>query len=784
MIGHQGPGPARTSRSLRNIAALVLLSAAFLAPSTSRVDAAPSPANPAALIYAGWFGNTIPTPSFVSANLAFLESQPFDGLVVYLRNANLTVNLTSNVMKPTAISYDTMMSVLSPIATLNFTNLKHNLGLVQGSTPPDFFDDWSVVVQNYSNLAKAAKDSGLKGLCFDNEQYAAPWGNYASTLKYFSSKTKAEYETQARLRGKQIMEAMVAQFPDIVFMTLHGPYISEPDAPSALKFPQWQSSNELMGPFFAGHMEGAGTTGCCIDGGELYTLRSQEDFQASYTWRRYDLASDTVNSTFIPAALRTEWPNRSNISFGIYDKAFGGAAMDATILRPTLANAMRQADKYVWFYAEAATYLRPSDAGGASQTWVDAIRLARTDVADSAAVLAAEAAAAAEAPPAPVGPIAPTNLAATPVTPFDIDLSWTDNSADETGFQIERRTVNNGTWALVTTTQPDVTYRRDGSLWSGTGYVYRVRAVNASGDSAYASEVTATTPTVGDFLPAAPSNLNAVAASTTEIDVSWLDNSSSETGFQVERRTVVNGTWALVITVQEGATSYHDSSLAPSTGYIYRVRAVNSVGGSAFTAEVTATTQSMVLIPAAPSGLTAAAVSPFDIDLSWTDNSSDEEGFQVERRTVNNGTWALVATTQVGVTSLRNGGLWSATGYVYRVRAVNSAGSSSFTNDATATTPYVGQSTPATPSGLSATAVTSTEVDLRWTDNSLNEDGFKIERRRSGGSWTQVATVGAMVTTYRDTGRTSGITYVYRIRAYNSKGNSSYSGQARVTMPQ
>lgn len=779
MIGHQGHGSSRASRGLRNIATLVVLSAAFLAPSPSRVDATPSPANPAALIYAGWFGNTIPTPSFVSANFAFLESQPFDGLVVYLRNPNLSVNLTSNVMKPTAISYDTMMSVLSPIASLNFNTLKHNLGLVQGSTPPDFFDDWSVVVQNYSNLARAAKDSGLKGLCFDNEQYAAPWGNYASTLKYYTTKTMAEYETQARLRGKEIMEAMVAQFPDIVFMTLHGPYVSEPDAPSALKFPQWQSGNELMGPFFAGHMEGAGTTGCCIDGGELYTLRSQTDFQASYTWRRHDIASETVNSTFIPAALRTEWANRSNLSFGVYDKAFGGAAMDATILRPTLANAMRQADKYVWYYAEAATYLKPPDAGGASETWVDAIRLARADVAESAAALAAAAAS-----PLPAGPIAPTNLAATPVSPFSIDLSWTDNSSDETGFEIERRTVVNGTWALVTTTQPDVTYLRNGSLSSGTGYVYRVRAVNASGGSAYASEVTATTPTVGDFLPAAPSNLNAVAASTTEVDVSWLDNSSTETGFEVERRTVVDGTWALVTTCQAGATSYHDSSLAPSTGYVYRVRAVNAiVGWSAFTSEVTVTTQSLVAIPAAPSNLTAATVSPFDIDLAWTDNSSDETEFQVERRKANNGSWELVATTQAGVTSLRNGSLWSGTAYVYRVRAVNSAGGSSFTNEATATTALVGQSTPATPSGLSATVVSNTETELRWTDNSLNEVGFKIERRRSGGSWTQVATVGAMVTTYRDTGRTPGITYVYRVRAYNSAGNSGYSGQARVTMP-
>src|SRR5688572_3800506 len=207
MIGHQGLEAARTPRGVRAVITLFLFASAVLIPgAAARVAASPSPENPAALIYAGWFGNTIPTPSFVANNFAFLESQPFDGIVIYLRNSSMSVNMTSGVMKNTAISYDTMMSVLDPIANLEFVNLRENLGLIQGSTPPDFFDDWSVVVQNYANVARAAKDSGLKGLCFDNEQYATPWGNFGSHLKYYSTKTKSQYEIQARLRGKQIME--------------------------------------------------------------------------------------------------------------------------------------------------------------------------------------------------------------------------------------------------------------------------------------------------------------------------------------------------------------------------------------------------------------------------------------------------------------------------------------------------------------------------------------------------------------------------------------------------
>jgi hypothetical protein len=113
---------------------------------------------------------------------------------------------------------------------------------------------------------------------------------------------------------------------------------------------------------------------------------------------------------------------------------------------------------------------------------------------------------------------------------------------------------------------------------------------------------------------------------------------------------------------------------------------------------------------------------------------------------------------------------------------VNTTGASSNSAEATATTQLVNQS-PAAPSGLTAVVVSNHVVDLAWTDNSGNENGFAIERRRSGGTWSQVETVAAGVVTFRDTGRTRDITYVYRIRAFNGSGNSAYTADARVTMP-
>jgi len=357
--------------------ALALAVAAALLGAPGRGLAASPPAqaaSPKSLIYAGWYGNTTPTPSYVATNLAFLESQPFNGLVIYLRNASMSINASATVMTATPLSYNEISSVLDPIRDIPFEKLVDNFGFVISTDPPDFFDDWSVPIQNFANLARALKDAGLKGFIFDNEQYFAPWADYPTGMSYPYS--LAQYETQARLRGRQVMEAMVAEFPQIVVITLHGPYVSEPDAPWQLGFPQWQSGNELFGPFFAGFQEGMGNQSLNVDGGELYDLRTVADFQETYDWRRYDLPSDAVNSSFIPPALRAPWTASVSISFGVYDQPFGAAEMNPTVLATTLQRALDRADRYVWFYAEANTYLLPPAQGGAPQSWVDAVRLA------------------------------------------------------------------------------------------------------------------------------------------------------------------------------------------------------------------------------------------------------------------------------------------------------------------------------------------------------------------------------------------------------------------------
>jgi len=95
-------------------------------------------------------------------------------------------------------------------------------------------------------------------------------------------------------------------------------------------------------------------------------------------------------------------------------------------------------------------------------------------------------------------------------------------------------------------------------------------------------------------------------------------------------------------------------------------------------------------------------------------------------------------------------------------------------------TPTPNPGVPTAPTNLRGTAVSGTRIDLAWVDTSNNETGFGIERSTNGTTFTEVATVGANVTSYSDTGLTSKTFYYYRVRAYNSIGSSGYSNVVRT----
>ena len=178
-------------------------------------------------------------------------------------------------------------------------------------------------------------------------------------------------------------------------------------------------------------------------------------------------------------------------------------------------------------------------------------------------------------------------------------------------------------------------------------------------------------------------------------------------------------------------------------------------------------------IPLAPSSLSANTVSPFTIRLTWIDHSDNESGFKIWQKK-GSGIWQHICSVGTNVTSKNINGLQGETKYYYRVRAYNIGGDSTFSNTASETTP------PKAPTKLKATAISSSEIKITWIDHSNAESGFQIQWKKNGFSW-QNKTVGADVTSWTHTGLPPTTKYYYRVRAYNSNGNSYWSNTDDAT---
>jgi C1A family cysteine protease len=316
-----------------------------------------------------------------------------------------------------------------------------------------------------------------------------------------------------------------------------------------------------------------------------------------------------------------------------------------------------------------------------------------------------------------------------------------------------------------------------GSGWGNGGY-FSI-AYSETGSPVYFGEWTIAYQKPASS-PADPSNLLATAVSSSQINLSWTDNSDDETGFAIERCQGSGCTnFVQIATVGANITTYSNSNLTGNTSYTYKVRAYNAGGNSGYSNIVSVTTP-FPSHPAAPSNLTATAVSSSQIDLSWTDNSDNETGFIIERCA---GTTCGYVSLGLNATSYSDIGLTANTIYTYKVKASNSGGDSAYSNSATATTLTV--SLPSAPINLTATAISKTQIKLSWVDTSNNETGFKIERCQGSGctNFVQIATVGPNIITYKNRGLRRGTAYSYRLRSYNADGNSAYSNTATVQTP-
>jgi parallel beta-helix repeat protein len=339
-------------------------------------------------------------------------------------------------------------------------------------------------------------------------------------------------------------------------------------------------------------------------------------------------------------------------------------------------------------------------------------------------------------------PTTPGTLSATAVSSSRVDLSWgasTDN-VGVTGYEIFR----NG--SLLTTVGTVTTYS-DTTVSPSTTYSYQVRARDAAGNrSAFGNTATVTTPSSDAEPPTDPGLLAAIATSSQRVELAWTASTDNVgvTGYEIFR----DGTLLAAIGTQ---TTYADAAVEPLTTYSYQVRARDAADNrSGFSNAATVTTPPSppdTEPPTAPSNLSATAVSPNRVDLSWTASSDNEgvTGYEIFRD-------GSLLAEEGAVTSYSDGSVSPSTTYSYQVRARDTAGNrSAFSSPATVTTPAPAVFSDGFESGnLSA-----------WTSST----GLTVQQQHVfAGTWAARGTsTGSATWAYRQLGSTYGQLY-YRIR--------------------
>ncbi|MCC6234387.1 MAG: M6 family metalloprotease domain-containing protein [Verrucomicrobiales bacterium] len=184
------------------------------------------------------------------------------------------------------------------------------------------------------------------------------------------------------------------------------------------------------------------------------------------------------------------------------------------------------------------------------------------------------------------------------------------------------------------------------------------------------------------------------------------------------------------------------------------------------------------LPPSAPSNLGAVPASATSINLAWSDTSTNESGFGVER-SLDGISFTPLAQVATNVVQYSDTTAASGTTHYYRVRAFNPGGNSAYTSTAWAVTP---STVPAAPVAFAASALTGAKANVTWRDVSTNETGFRLQRATNASFTLDLKTFSLRPSrgSYADSKLTVGTTYYYRVQSFNAAGASAYVGPASI----
>ena len=376
-------------------------------------------------------------------------------------------------------------------------------------------------------------------------------------------------------------------------------------------------------------------------------------------------------------------------------------------------------------------------------------------------------------------PGAPTGLAAAPGN-TQVALSWTappsNGGSAITSYNVYEGTSSGGETLLQSTGSSATTFTATG-LTNGTQYYFDVTAVNGVGEGPVSTEASATPATV----PVAPTALTATA-SDTQVALTWTapTNNGGEpvTSYNIYQGTSSGGETLLQNTAST-ATTFTSTGLTNGTTYYFKVTAVNSVGESLSSNEVSATP---AVVPGAPTTLTATAGNA-QVALVWgapTNSGGDPViGYQIYQGTSPGGE-TLLTSTSTTTAAYTSTGLSNGTTYYFVVSAITLAGEGPFSNEASATPATL----PGAPTGLTATGG-DTQVVLDWAAPASNGGSaimfYNVYEGTAPGAETLLGSTGTTSTTFTPTGLTNGTKYYFEVAAVNGVGQGPVSNETSAT---
>ena len=381
-------------------------------------------------------------------------------------------------------------------------------------------------------------------------------------------------------------------------------------------------------------------------------------------------------------------------------------------------------------------------------------------------------------------PAAPTKFTVKPIGTNAFLLKWKDNSNNETGWEISAilgKSAKPPRYALVPVKDLQSYVVVTNDLTNRT-VSFQLRAYNGPAGAEVLSKPTpvVTVKALGPATFKTPTNLTAAAVDDGRIRLKWKDNSTSESGYQIEVRKG-KGKWkSFGTTGPDVKFNFVLALFEPGVSYSFRVRGVRNAAFQNLTAYSNVATVKMPLFRG-PSGMQATLSGEGDIALKWSDRSSHEAGFELETR---QGSGAF---RKLGDLAPNTGSTSPIKGFAldsdhqFRIRAFRLNGTarvySAYSNVASVKTPKL-----AAPTGLAAAVLSDSKVKLTWAHVSEREMGFDVQYRRAGETDFVTANFNPANDLVLELGGLDSITsYDFRVRAYDLYSYSDFSATVRVT---